>query len=627
MRDDTKSDNAFPELKRLRFPHTMDPKESIPGFIVRCAGGDPVPRLKAIYDQIGFDHSSPGRLQLAENSVLDKAKYVTRSDDKIKYYAGRQINSSLIAFANQLLPARMFEFKLRRIAPRTMETDGIHRHEWLNKLLPYCSISGERLVSQCPSCTGNLGWWYTGGLDTCEHCETPVPASIEPPIAPAYFTRYKLFANALSIDPVVSAEAWATLPAVVQIHSPIAATELAMRVFRHLQYNTAARLRVRPEALDPDELVDTINGAMMLLEGWPGSMRTAIEKRVGAIGDNHKAFMSLWRRFRKMTEVKSHASIEQADMLLHALPDLADTVWRSFAPPYRTYLQQEAWLKTGFTAAQLSAAVEAGPLTVTTLPSSNKRKISYKAEEIDHLRWLNDTSTPFTSVASRFKLPIYGVEQLAAAQILEYADEPMLRAAHVQLRMRTSSIETFAQSFSDDASKRRPPKEIRTLSDAIRMHGGDEHPWGPVFSALLRKEIEWWVKDDKVTTTTIFVRPQDLWNLRPNKINSDRLESLNQPGISKKDAAWLLNVKPKIFLRIEKEENVETMRVSKADVASKKAILEIARTYMSFAEINERWKAFGRSGDWMNKLKDMDARRAGWPRELSETVLRIDKPW
>src|SRR3546814_3554599 len=47
----------------------------------------------------------------------------------------------------------------RRISPLTLQTSEHHRAAWLLGLLPYCPLSLERLVDECPNCPGKkLGW-------------------------------------------------------------------------------------------------------------------------------------------------------------------------------------------------------------------------------------------------------------------------------------------------------------------------------------------------------------------------------------------------------------------------------------------------------------------------------------
>lgn len=323
-----------------------------------------------------------------------------------------------------------------------------------------------------------------------------------------------------------------------------------------------------------------------------------------------------------MTVPKRNVSLEQADLLLSALPDLARPVWRSFAPPYRVYLQQEARMKTGLKRSQLLSAEMAGHLTVTELPSAGKRNINYKADEIDHLRTLCEQTKPITQVASTWKLPIYAVEQFASKKVLEHADEPILAATHALPRMRQESIERLSAHLLDGRSRSSAPTNARSLSKTIRMHGGAEKPWAAAFEALLRSDIPWWIDGSNIDASTILVLPEDVREFGVRDIERDRIDALNWQLISKRDASEILNATPAQFQCIDQEHTFSFTRVSKADLTSKTNILALARDYICAAEIDERLKGLGRKIEWIRKLDNLDSSSLGWPRE--ETVRRLD---
>ena len=197
---DVDVDDRFDELKRLRFPNEMHVQESIPGFIARCANDHSVPRLKAVYDEIDFRDRLPGKLQIADEAVLAKVTYVTRSDIRtLKKCVGKQARAKVVAFGDLHIPSEIMEFALRRIAPETLRTQSFHRHDWLNRMLPYCPVSGELLVSRCPRCARNLGWSFAAGIGHCDYCEELVPPSSEPRLPEEHAARYRLFSDLISL--------------------------------------------------------------------------------------------------------------------------------------------------------------------------------------------------------------------------------------------------------------------------------------------------------------------------------------------------------------------------------------------------------------------------------------------
>src|SRR3546814_9913891 len=77
-----------------------------------------------------------------------------------------------------------------------------HRAAWLLGLLPYCPLSLERLVDECPNCPGKkLGWRRSWGIANCERCGELVPPSSAAPLIPEHIENYRLFADLISFSP------------------------------------------------------------------------------------------------------------------------------------------------------------------------------------------------------------------------------------------------------------------------------------------------------------------------------------------------------------------------------------------------------------------------------------------
>src|SRR3546814_3501712 len=105
----------------------------------------------------------------------------------------------------------------RRISPLTLQTSEHHRAAWLLGLLPYCPLSLERLVDECPNCPGKkLGWRRSWGIANCERCGELVPQSSAAPLIPEHIENYSLFADLISFSPERRRLALAQVPAEVQ---------------------------------------------------------------------------------------------------------------------------------------------------------------------------------------------------------------------------------------------------------------------------------------------------------------------------------------------------------------------------------------------------------------------------
>ena len=620
--DDPRDGPPHDDRRRLRFANDIDPEESIPGFLSRCAADHPVPRLRTLYDEIGFSERLPGSLQFAQLAILDRMAFLTRSDGQaLARCAGAEVRAKMVAFGDLRMLAESIECRLRRIAPKTLSEHGVHRLDWLNKNLPFCPISGEMLVSRCSRCGHALGWIHTSGISNCEHCEEPVPPSCDAGLSDEHLASYRLFSRLVSFDEGVRKKAWERLPSELRENSPGSVVNLAIRLHRHLRDRNGEKLKASLHTLAPAEVGEIIAGAIALLEGWPRSVPEAVRAKVDELMDDHAAFVSLWRRLKAISKPNRETGLEQAELLLSALPDLARPVWRGFAPPYRVYLQQEARMKTGLNGSQLRSA--SAHLTTTMLPSAGKRNIFYKADEIDDLRRLCEETMPLTRVASEWFLPNYAVEQLAFADIVEHAKQPILSAIHSQSRIRRTSVQNFARGIMIGRCRTRQPGESAPLSKAMRIHGGGEKPWAKVFGAMLAGKIPWWVDGNVPNARTVCVRPNDILRLRHRGIEAPRPPPLNRQTISKKDGGEILNVTPSTFQRVATEEGFRFDRISKADATLKETIVDVAERWITAAEIEERMKAVGRTEDLTEVLDGVRKSAAGWWREDAVRRLKI----
>src|SRR3546814_15918621 len=73
----------------------------------------------------------------------------------------------------------------RRISPLTLQTSEHHRAAWLLGLLPYCPLSLERLVDECPNCPGKkLGWRRSWGIANSSGAANSCTRRAQPPLYP-----------------------------------------------------------------------------------------------------------------------------------------------------------------------------------------------------------------------------------------------------------------------------------------------------------------------------------------------------------------------------------------------------------------------------------------------------------
>jgi len=100
-----------------------------------------------------------------------------------------------MTFEDLVLSRSRFETRRRRIASIALAAGGRHRVGWMDRLLPYCPETLERLVDSCSECAGPLLWTGAGRIDVCGRCGETVQPSAAAPLPAALAEDYRAFAG------------------------------------------------------------------------------------------------------------------------------------------------------------------------------------------------------------------------------------------------------------------------------------------------------------------------------------------------------------------------------------------------------------------------------------------------
>jgi len=265
-------------VRRVRFETELASDESIPGALVRAVTAHVLYRTQPVLQAAGINITRPGHVQILERAELGHLAHVIRyAPDRLNAIRGQRvmtreegITHQRVHFGNVHMLRSHMDLERRRISPLSLQLSNHHRLPWLNSLLPYCPVSFERLVHECPACEKPLGWRMTWGVGICEHCEQAIPPSPEPLLPKHMREDYCLFARLSSAVPDEWSAARKALPSALHEVGSATLIRMALRIGFLMQNPMIANVRMHaaPE-LPVDVLTNVVTDGARMLRSWP----------------------------------------------------------------------------------------------------------------------------------------------------------------------------------------------------------------------------------------------------------------------------------------------------------------------------------------------------------------------
>ncbi|WP_347092973.1 hypothetical protein [Sphingomonas parapaucimobilis] len=537
--------------RRLRFGTELIEGESVPGVIARSVQEHVLLRTRPVLDAAGIGMRHTGYAQLATPEELDRLAFVLRCDPApLKASAGRPIlradttRITAVMFGNGLVPRGALELNRRRIAPGSLTGGDFHRVDWLNRLLPYCPESLERLISVCPSCGGRLGWHYTVGLGTCEHCRRDVPPSAEPSLPVDLGDRYRLFAALSSPSPRSVAGALARLPPALRGHATGDLVKLAIRM-GGLTQAVPIVLTSLGDALDLEAstLARIATDGIRLLGTWPDGVRRWAAGRMDALSTDPEGLKVLRSRLRRLTQRDGDGD-DLSVIVTDALPGLRRHAVHAFSADRRYYLYKEVQPRLALEPAGMDRLRRCGGVLYEQTTVAAHRRGRFDADRIDELVPVFRNAMPFNACTGRLKLPLYAIQQCCRRGVLEAEDDPVFAAVRSSTYIRSASMDVLLGDLRAARSKTGEPGTTVSLSVASKWIGGRLKPWGSIMAALRGGELPFWLGEESPTVKTIRVLAADLMQFEEAFDDVDIMPDGPFGLVNQLDAGELLNVKP-----------------------------------------------------------------------------------
>jgi hypothetical protein len=376
----------------------------------------------------------------------------------------------------------------RRIAPEAVRAAPYVRADWLCRYLPYDPTTGEELLDTCPSCNNVLRWSRAWGIGSCENCREDISNVVQPKLPANLLEPYRRFAGLLSIVPEIRESARETLDqALSEIPQPIL-VDLILSLGIALGAEPKPIGRARLRQLGNAEMAAAAAAGMELIEDWPNRAqrrtRTLIEGR-GEEGDRKDVI----RAIRSLGSERAFHR-QQVELFREVLPEIfADTRRAVGLLDGPVFLQWDICRQAGISSQEVRSLAEAGVLPVRVVSGDKRCNIQFSADEAEEFCQRRRASIPIETVASRLGLPIYAIEQLIDAELLEQELHPAVLLIDQQPRVTHASFELLRQRLANRFLPSDDRTGLITLQRLSRRFGGGLKAWDQVLGAIVSGEV------------------------------------------------------------------------------------------------------------------------------------------
>lgn len=535
--------------RRLRFALDIGDRESIPGALARGVREQVLVRTSPVLVAAGVQMKQIGLSQIAAPDELERLAFVARyKPEDFLPRAGERVIGARdgkamdARFGELVMPRAFLELDRRRVGPRELTRQNYHRVEWLNLLLPYCPESLERLVDTCPSCKEVQGWRHTQGIGFCDLCEQPLTPSDEPPLPDDLADDYRLFARLSSPHAAGVINAVSQLSPALAGITPGSLVRLALLLGGVVVDEPRAFSRHTVADIPAPVLAAVTSQGTVLLRSWP----TGLHRWVAAESDKRRgspvALEALRVRLRRLGDRQTEQP-EIVEAVAAALPNLSRHAAHGISQGRRYYLYKDVQRLLGISSPQMEALKNWKGISFNRLSTATgKEQGQFDVEQIDGLRPAFRDTIAMNSCTGRFGLPLYAIEQLCAAGLLEWEDNEAVLLVGASSHVRVASVDRLTASLVARAQATHMPQDCVTLSVATNRFGGRLKPRASIIDALRTGGMPFWLGHPLPTKTSIILRASDLAGLDQTVDDASPDDLTASPFVSQKDASDILNI-------------------------------------------------------------------------------------
>ena len=619
--------------RRLRFDCRMAENESIVGAVFRAASRHVLHSTFPALKDAGVSRKSIRFMQiLPEESIIALADVIRCDPKRLARDAGIRLGNSgpdergrqRIAFGDLIIEGSHLDHKRRRVSPISLQESAHHKTDWLNRLLPFCPFSFELLIEKCPACNGALGWQKPNGVETCEHCDHDLRSAPSESLDRRLIADYRDFADLCSFNIVRRNRILGKLPHPINEIPAGTLVRFALHVGR-----MASGAEKMPEThmpdLPPEELARIVSSGMSMLKGWPDAFHAWVVNEAHVRETDERSYSD----FRSDLRTLSRCIGREPGSEKICYPRLRTTAHSATgfdAAPLGVYSQDEARRRLGIGHETMSILRETGLLDCRSFQEGGQVSTLYRfdAHRIDEIANALEGSVHHWEFWRKFRVPSYGVEQLACLGLIECITDPVVTQIKNEVMIPKSELVRLEEKVMEKRKRGKAPASAKSLRVLANEVGGRVKPWGPIFAQLMLGRVPFWVRPGGVTTQHILLKPDDWTSLC--SLTFDRKDYpafAFKREMNSSDVAEITNLQP---AEARKLRGLNVLKARPYKLTLKHdvdEVLQLAGDWVSVTELMRR----SAMGDRVIKKKlaaaNIPSKATMWERRAAEIVCQL----
>ena len=508
------------------------------------------------------------------------------------------------------VPLTGIETRERRFAPAFFKHDRHHLAAWELKLLPFCPVSWDILVSRCQCRPGKVttqGWTRTGSRpDQCDECGRPLSRIATGSVPDALRQKLELISR-LVMDVTHGRDDWREC---LPTNLADANTANLFRVLHMLADNILVTVRSKNGSGHDariDAAIDRLAAACTMLTQWP----YAIERAEFDLAEDSALLVKLQKDYCALGVIREAKGLG---------------IGKGVGSQQRPRLDsnaaigiREATALARLSVETLEAIWSAGLVTRYVRPHGGRVLSAFDVSELQTIAAKWRERLELGAVAYRLGIPRYGMEQLCDQGTVPVSAISAGGFEPAFLEKDVARFETELAYAADDGMTDGVP-----IDQMMRTVSGRAKPWGTLVAAMLDGKVRYGVLDDEgpIFDRVVFHEGLDI-GIMAGRITNDSEHEFAHDRLCQSDALEILNCSASSVSIL----NHLSSQGRNPRFFDRNAVLDLAAKVVATAEVAERLDVHpARVARIMRSANIHEVVRGGWPRERTmRFVARVRK--
>lgn len=475
--------------KALLFPAIPQPRETLPGFLLRCVTrnhlGTPVQFMREVGIELTGDYL--GRLQANQDSIAS-AVGLTKPDLEGLWGAELPEADGRRRLGGVFLRPDLVEQSRRRVPPSIKKGD-CDDARWMIKPFGFCPRTWEVLIGECPNkwCARPLTWPMAEAIDRCRHCGTPVSEAPRVFVPPSARPALAWVASLFSENSETRKRAMSQVPVSFEVETETDVFEVLLAFRRAWLLLNKHDVAENEETDLPDTLIwGAWQHAVQFMLEYP---RSLWDDQQNLPPGKRSRLHFIWGRIRLDTRVPMVRS--QLTMIL-AEGNEPNPI--RLAPMFRKLPDEIVPANVlaahiGVVPGKITQLVEANLLVPQPSTGRKRKHALFHASDARRIRTELELRLSWRRFMAATKLPRVAIEQLLAAGCLLPFVSPVAELIFSDQQLQVGVADELIDRLNDLPSLE-GGEDWLSLSEAFRGVGGREKPWAPVVMAAINGKLD-----------------------------------------------------------------------------------------------------------------------------------------